>query len=347
MANIVYDLVEPVELINYVRAFDDEVLRNRFVLDQFLPNRLVEDLEYRIRQGTIQDVETAEFRAWDTPAPFTGRPGITRIQGELVPVSRQIPLGEEEMLRLRALERGTNDPIIAAIYDDSERMIRSVQARIEMARGELLTTGKVSIAENGLQIEADFGLDASHQVVPGTAVWSNTATAKPLTDLLTWVETYVDDTGTTPGTILMAQSQVSNLLLNAELRDAASFAGTTPSRLNRETLDAILEVHGLPPISTYDVKVRVGQTGVQTRVIGEEFVLLLPPAGEPMGNTFYGITAEAIKLRSKGYIDSSAMPGVVAVVTENDHPVQTFTVGTAIALPVLPNPNLLMVADVL
>jgi hypothetical protein len=40
------------------------------------------------------------------------------------------------------------------------------------------------------------------------------------------------------------------------------------------------------------------------------------------------------------------MPGVVAVVTETDHPVQTFTVGTAIALPVLPNPKLLFVADV-
>jgi hypothetical protein len=103
-------------------------------------------------------------------------------------------------------------------------------------------------------------------------------------------------------------------------------------------------VNALPPISTYDVQVRVA--GVATKVIPEKFVLLLPPRGEVLGNTFYGTTAEAIKLRSKGLIEASAMPGIVAVVTENEHPVQTFTVGTAIALPVLPVPELLMVAEV-
>jgi Phage major capsid protein E len=156
---LVYDLVLPQVLINYVRTFDNEVLRNVFVLEQFLPNRFVDDLEFRIRQGTISDTETAEYRAWDTPPPMTGRAGITRIRGELAPISRQIPMGEEEFLRLRALERGTNEPIISAIYDDSEKMIRSVQARIELARGGLLSTGKTTINENGLVLEAHDGLD--------------------------------------------------------------------------------------------------------------------------------------------------------------------------------------------
>lgn len=343
MANLVYDLVLPDLLINYAREYDNEVLRNQFILQQFLPNRNIEDLEYRIRKGTITDVDAAQFRAWDTPAPFTGRPGVTRIRGELAPVSRQIPLGEEESLRLRALERGTDDPIVTAIYDDVERMIRSVQARIELARGQLLTTGTVSIAENGLQLTADFGLPGGHNVSAGT-VWTNTASATPLTDLLTWQDTYITDNGRPPGTILMAQARLSNLYLNAEMRAAAAANGTTPARVNRETVDAIFAANGLPPVSVYDVTVRVD--GVLTRPIAADKVLLLPPPDEPFGNTFYGITAEAIKLQSKGYIEASAMPGIVAVVTENDHPVQTFTVGTAIALPVLPNPSLLFVADV-
>jgi hypothetical protein len=343
MANIVYDLVEPQLLINYVRAFDNEVLRNQFGLEAFLPNRLIDDLEYRIRAGTITDVDTAEYRAWDTPAPMTGRPGVSRIRGELVPVSRQIPLGEEEQLRLRSLLRGNNDPIVAAVYDDVERMIRSVQARIELARGQLLTTGKVTIAENGLAIEADFGLPAGHNVSAGT-VWTDTVNATPLTNLLTWQDTYLTDTGVRPGVILMSQTRLGNLFLNAEMRAAAAAQGTTPSRINRELVDAIFAANGLPPVVLYDTMVRVN--GVQTRVIPADKVLLLPPPGEPMGNTFYGITAEAIKLQGKGLIEETAMPGIVAVVTETDHPVQTFTVGTAVALPVLPNPELLFVADV-
>jgi hypothetical protein len=343
MPNIVYDLVDPQLLINYARAFDNEVLRARFTLDTFLPNRNIEDLEYRIRQGTITDVDTAEYRAWDTPAPMTGRPGVTRIRGELAPVSRQIPLGEEESLRLRALERGNNDPIIDAVYDDVERMIRAVQARVELARGQLLSTGTVVINENNLTLTANFGLPGGHNVSAGT-VWTNTGAATPLTDLLTWQDTYITDTGTAPSTLLMSMARLGNLYLNAEMRAAAAANGTTPARINRDLVDAIFAANGLPPISTYDVMVRVN--GVQTRVWPVDKVAFLPPPEEPIGNTFYGITAEAIKLRSKGMIEGDAMPGVVAVVTENDHPVQTFTVGTAIALPVLPNPNLLFVADV-
>lgn len=343
MPNILYDLVDVAELTNYVRTFSNEVLRNRFVLDQFLPNRELADLEYRIRKASLPDVDVAEYRAWDTPAPFTGRPGITRMRGELPPVSRQIPLGEEETLRLETLRRGTNDPLINAIYDDSELMIRAVQGRIELARGQLLTTGKVTIAENGLQIEADFGMAADHKVTPSVD-WTDAVNGKPLTDLLTWQTKYVDDTGTTPGTLLMSQVRIANLMNNAEFRAAAAFGGTTPGRINRDTVDAILAANGLPPISTYDVKVRVN--GVQTSVIDPKYVLLLPPAGEPMGTTFYGITAEAIVLAGRGLIDQRDMPGVVAVVTHNEHPVQTFTVGTAIALPVLVNPELLIAADV-
>lgn len=342
MPNIVYDLEDPALLVNYAREFDNEVLRNQFTLETLLPNRFIDDLEYRIRQGTITDVDVAEFRAWDTPAPMTGRPGVTRIRGELAPVSRQTPLGEEESLRLRAMERRTNEPILDAIYDDIERMIRAVQGRIELARGQLLSTGKVTIAENGLQLEADFNVPAGHIVNAGT-VWTNPAST-PLTDLLTWQDTYITDTGAAPATVLMSQQRLGNLYLNAEMRAALAANGTTPARINRDGVDAILESYGLPPISTYDVQVRVN--GVNTRVLPADKVIFVPDLSEPMGNTFYGITAEAIKLAGKGFIEASAMPGVVAVVTENDHPVQTFTVGTAIALPVLPNPSLLFIADV-
>jgi Phage major capsid protein E len=158
------------------------------------------------------------------------------------------------------------------------------------------------------------------------------------------VEKYVDDTGIAPATVLMAKARLGNLFLNAEMRAAAAANGVTPARVNRETIDAIFAANDLPPISTYDVKVRVNN--VSTRVWPEDKVALLPDPSENMGNTFYGITAEALKLRGLGYIDSEEMPGIVAAVTTTDSPVQTFTVGTAIALPVLPNPMLLFIADV-
>lgn len=347
MATLVTDLIEPAELVEYARAYDTEVLQNQFTLQRYLPNRNVDDLEWRVRTGTLTDVETAEYRAWDTPAPMTGRPGTSRKRGQLPPVSRMIPLTEEEALRLRALERGNQDPIIQAAYDDVERMIRSVQARVELARGDLLLDGIVTIAENGLALTVDFGMPSAHKVAAPVA-WTvaNAATAKPITDLLGWIDTYNTTTGELPGRVVMARTRLSALALNAEVRAYSASGGTTPQRVNLATIQDILADQGIPPIEFYDTQVRVG--GVATRVIPANKVLLLPAPGgaTDLGGTFYGATAESIMLRERNLIEASAAPGIVACIFQNEHPVQTFTLGTAIALPTFANPELAFTATV-
>jgi hypothetical protein len=343
-ANLVTDIIPPATLINYVRQYDIEVLRpdSQFTLDRWLPNVTVEEIDFRIRKGALNDVDTAEYRAWDTPAAMTGRPGVTRISGSLGPVSRQIPLGEEEFLRVRQLLTNSADPIIDAIYADAERMIRSVQARVELARGDIINDGKFTIAENGLVLEADFGRSGTHSVTAGT-LWTNPASTI-LADLLAWTTTYVNDNGAMPGYLLMPRARLANMALNTEMRQYAALNGTTPTRINAETIAAILGAEGLPPIEIYDTQVRVN--GARTRVLPANKVFLMPSEGEPLGNTFFGITAEALLLASRGLIAASEAPGIVAVVTQTEHPVQTYTVGTAIASPVMPNPDLVLDAVV-
>lgn len=338
--NMITDLIDPQEMTEYIRAWDIEVLRPeaQLVLDEFLPNKLVEDLDFKIRKGALNDVDVAEYRAWDTQPRMTDRPGTSYITGSLGPVSRQIPLGEEEAMRLRALERGNQDPIVAAIFDDAERMVRAVQARIELARGDVINDGKVTIAENGLALEADFGRQVGASKTAGN-LWTDTANATPLTDILTWQELYADMNGVVPETMLMSRQRLANFALNAEMRGYAAVGGTTPNRINLETVMAIFEAEGLPGITLYDTSVRVN--GVKTRVLPANKVFFMPPKNEPVGHTFYGITAEAIELRSRGLITQEAMPGVVAINLKNENPVQTFTLGTAIALPVTPNPDLI------
>jgi hypothetical protein len=355
---MIFDLVDPVELTEYVRAYNDETLRARFVLEQILPNRELPDLEYRLRTGGLTDVDVAEFRAWDTPPPMTGRPGITRKRGELPPVSRQIPLLEEEGLRLRALETGSDNPIVDAIFDDAARMMRAVQGRIELARGDVLTDGIVTINENGVNLTVDYGVAAGHlPVLAGAAQWTtaNAATATPITNLLAWLETYKTDTGTLPRGIMMPRSRLAALAVNLEVRQyAQAGAATTTARVNMATIGEIFAEFGIPPLMGlgadptgdpfYDVSVRVN--GTLTRVIPEDKVVFVPPADEPLGNTFYGLTAEAVRLIERNKITAQDAAGVVALVLQNDNPVQTFTLATAIALPAIANPELIFTADV-
>lgn len=355
--NILYDLVPPNELTDYVREFNNEVLRARFALAQILPNRDIADLEYRIRAGTLTDVDVAEYRAWDTQPTMTGRPGISRKRGELPPVSRQIPLLEEQSLRLRMLESGSDDPIVNAIYDDSERMLRAVEGRIELARGDVLVDGIVTIAENDVFLTVDFGMPADHKVNAAVA-WTaaNHATAKPITDLLTWVQKYVDDTGGPPRGLLSSRKRLTGLAVNDEVRSYAASGGTTPQRVNLATIQNIFAEEGLPPFLDlgvsgqqgggpwYDTKVRVD--GALTPIIPDNVVIFAPQSDEPVGNTFWGITAEATRLVEKRLITAERAPGIVALALQNDNPVQTFTLATAIALPTIANPELLFTATV-
>lgn len=344
-ARFMFDLVEPALLTQYVREFDNEVLKNEIGFwEAWLPNTLNDELEWRAIQNAFQDVDTAEYRAWDTVPTMTGRQGFTRIRGELAPVSRQIPLGEEEMLRLRAIRESNGDVgLVNQIYADAERMVRSVQMRIEMARAQVITTGKFTLAENGLAMEADFGMSATHKPT-AAAAWSVTTT-DILSDLLTWMQLYVDDNGVEPEHIVMSRQVLGYLYNNDSMQAAAAFGGSSPARLNNEMVDAIFAANGLPPVTLYDTKARVD--GVSTRLTPVDVVYFLPGTGEATGATHYGITAEAIKLASKGLIEQSEMPGVVAVNLENDSPVQTSTLATAVAVPVLPNPDLIIAADVL
>ena len=343
-ARMVYDLVEPAVLNDYIRTYDNEVIRNDIgQLQAFLPNFQNNSLEWRANRSTYQDVDVAEYRSWDTQPKMGARQGFTRIRGELAPVSRQIALTEEDVLRLEELRSGDNSAIINQIYNDAEAMARSVAARIELARGQVLTTGKFTLNENGLIAEADFGMPGTHK--PTAAAAWNVAATDILADLLSWTQLYVDDNGFEPGTILMPRQVLSYCFLNTKMLQAASFAGTAPSRLNAETVAAIFAANGLAPVTLYDTKVRVN--GTATPILPVDRVLFLPPPEHPLGKTHYGVTAEALKLAGKGLIKSQDAAGLTTVVLENDNPVQTFTLSTAVAVPVLGDPNAVICADVI
>lgn len=337
---LIYDLVDPQELIGFVRnlTFD------QFTLANYLPNRPVSDIEYRFRRGTLVDQDAAEFRAWDTEAPIGTRQGAQRVSGELPPISKKIRLGEEERLRLQALQSGDSSGIVQQVYDDAANMTRAVQARIELARGEALSTGQVAISENGMVATVDYGVPASHQVSASTT-W-DTTTADIIEEIQSWIEVYQESTGgLTPGGMLTSSTVRGHMLRNDQVRALLASLSGSPDLVTLPQLNQVMAAFELPPLIVNDTQVRVG--GTATRVIASDKAVFLPPAGQPLGNTLYGVTAEALELQSEGQIVASQAPGVVAVVEKTFDPVATWTKAAGIALPVIGNPELLLQATVL
>lgn len=345
--SLIYDVVDVQELTGFVRGVQMERERNVFQLSRFLPNDNIDDIEFRIIKGSLQDQDAALIRAWDTESPIGSRQGVSRMMGELPPISKKIRLGEEERLRSRSLQTGGDlRQIVQAIFADADSMARAVAARVELLRGEALEFGSLTINENGVIQSVDFSRSSAHEptALAAGAKWDAPTTCDPVKDMLGWQQTYLDTNGVEPALALVSRKTVNNLLLADKIRVLASSLTGSPSIVSQATLSQVLSAYGLPPMFVYDTKVRVN--GSQVRVIGENKVILMPPAGEPLGRTFLGTTAEALELAGANQISQSDLSGMVAVVQKEFDPVSTWTKAAAVALPVLANPDLTFVAEV-
>jgi hypothetical protein len=332
------DFFLPSTLTGYARTALLRLPINATSLQRWLPHQLIDDLAYRYVKGGDTLISAAPYRAYDAESTIASRAGVTRVSGELPPISRKMVLTEYDRLRQRA---NPDSSIQTAILGDTERLVRQIAMRLEVARGDALVNGSVTLNENGVKASVDFGRAGGASVTAST-LWSTTATADPITDLVTWVQAYVDMNGSAPGAILTSTRVRGLLMRNAAIRaEAATLAGT-PTMVSLATLNAILTNYSLPPLETYDVRYDVA--GTATRVIADNLALLLPPAGNPddpnstdLGGTFLGTTAESL---DPTYALEGDEAGIVAGVYREEDPISIWTKAAAIALPVLANPNL-------
>lgn len=343
MALFIFDeFVTPAELTGYARAALADRPENQPQLAQWLPYQTVDDLTYRFTRNIGGLTEAAAYRAWDSEPRFGRREGIARVSGELPPLGRQMLLNEYDQLKLR----NATAEVRSLLLRDARRLALQINARLEIARADALVNGSVTIAEEGVEASVDFDRSASHRVT-ATTLWSD-PNADPITDMDTWMETYNDSNGTMPGSILTSTRVARILRRNAALQGQV-FPGNTNRRLTQADVDAYLADQGWPPITTYDAKFRVG--GADVRAISDDLLLLLPgPVAKngdnDMGATLLGTTLES---QEADYgIGEGEMPGLVVGAFKNSTtPIQVITIAAAIGIPILANPDLSFVADVL
>jgi len=330
--------VAPQELTGYVRSALDDLPQNAFNLSAYLPDNPVDDIDFRAQAGGNGLSQVAQFRSFDAESPIGKREGSDMVSGSLPPISEKIRLGEYDRLKMRNMVEGIKD----AILNDGVTQAKKILARAEVARGELLMTGKVTIAENGLGIEADFGRKAQHSPT-ATILW-NAANSVPIDNLLAWVEVYRATNGVRPGVMLVAQQVVAVLMRNEQIRSLALPAGATTQIVTLDAIQALLQSFGLPALEVYEAQVQDG-TGNAVDILDPTKVLFLPPVGSKIGETTWGVTAEA--LDPSYNLTEEIRPGIVVGSYSDNDPVAQWTKASAIMLPIAPNTNLTLAGKVL
>lgn len=343
MAILWDSLVRPADLTTYLREVP---VAQEYVLSTLLPDRTVMDTEVSVTDVTVT-VNAAKYRAFDAPPAPGVRDAFTRRSVRIPAVSQMLTQGEMDRIRQdQARARGGSDSaIIDAIYDDATTNARAIRARVELARGDLLTDGKVTLAELGAGVEADFGVPGGH-IVTAATLWSSTSAADPLADLRAWSDVYRATNGYRPGGMVISSQVAYYLLQNAAMRSLAATSGGAPSMLTREQVDAMLASYMLPPISMiYDAQVMVD--GISTSVIPASRVILVPPSGVQLGETVWGLTVTGSSMQDQGVQVPGGPAGMVGVVDESSTPpYRRAMYADATCLPVLTSPRSLFVATV-
>lgn len=299
-------------------------------LTRFMPSAESVTLDFNLDADELGLPAAASFRSYDATAPYGKELAVGSRKGSLPASSQKLRLGELQALKLR---QASNEAIGAAMERKATNVGQAIAIRAIFARGQAIADGKVTMeAENGLEVEIDFGRASSHTVSAGTA-WS-TISAGAIADLITW-QSVLDapaDTAITSTAVLNA------LALNTEFIKQVKGSETTLTRISREDVLQILRDYAqIENVIVYD-KSYSDMTGSVRRVIPQDRFLLVPNLfgglGEvgPAGQTLWGVPAEAFEESYGVSIDDA--PGIFSAAFKATDPERFDILGSSIFLPV-------------
>lgn len=339
------EYITPAQLTGYARELPQPAT---LILDRFLPNVQINHIEAAIDELQRTN-RSARFRNWDTPVRTGKRDTFETRKVKLPPLGQKLPVGEYEQLQLSLARTGgtDHDAMIEAIYADTDNNVRAIYNRLEIARGSVLEDGVFQLEdEDGLTLEADFGLEPDNNVA-AAVVWSDHENATPLQDMRAWMLHYARLNGSRPAYALMSETVITDLVSCKEVREAASSGGSvlTPY-VTDQALAAIFRDNRFPQIVPYDTV--LDWDGTDKRVINDAKTIFLPQDPRSLGVTAWGITAEALTLMrgSNPQLTFSQAPGIVAVTTREGDPPRVWSKAGAVAMPLIRDPRKLMVATV-
>ncbi|HDI3014007.1 TPA: major capsid protein [Clostridium perfringens] len=326
------ELFNTKELLNYYRVKKQPAMLG----DTLFPARKIQDIKFDMITGANGLPVSASVHAFDTETELASREVLQKGAAELALIKRKIAIGEKEIIAINNPRMDSEQKaLVMELFKDGDKMVNSVQTRIEAMRMELLSSGEININENNLAVKLDYKVPSSNKK---RFNWSDASTAKPLEDIRTLADAVEDASGTKP-TRILTSSKVLNKILACESVKKAIFGVNFDKIATRKDLNSLLESMELPQVAVYNAKYKVqNANGKYTtkRYFPENILSMF--AENALGETIYGLTAEEIELLGSNKMEEAKMVGNIFVGVEKEgDPVRRYTKAVATALPTLEN----------
>ena len=184
----IFDYVQADALAAYWNTKQAEMAQEPFLGDVLFPASKQAGLELKYIKGAKGMPAEMNVSAFDAKTIKKDRVGVSEVKTKMPFFKNEMTIDELTRQELLMALQSNNDeyikPLIRNIFDDETTLVDDAAVTREILRMQLLSTGTISLANNGQEFLYDYGLD-SKQKVTATTKW-DTTTADILGDMQAW-----------------------------------------------------------------------------------------------------------------------------------------------------------------
>lgn len=275
--------------------------------------------------------------AFDTNVLYRDRIELTSLSYNMPYFKEASKVSEELRQELLTLKPEYANVVLTKIFNDQVDLIDGAEVVPERMRMQLLSTGTISIVENGVNKQYNYGFDSDKQIHTVTTKWDKTG-ADPIADIEAQMEVAYQRTGVKIGAILLTPKMLNTIAKSDAV--VAQFAKQlNPVRPTSERVKEYLATELNVVVLVQDKKYIKARDTSKKEVpfFPDDRVALIPNA--ILGDTTYGTTPEEADLMAQNTAATSCSivnTGVCVTTWKTLDPVNVNTKVSEIVLPTFP-----------
>lgn len=328
----IFDLVAAQEIV----AYWEELVQDEapYPCEELFPDDKKRGLKLSWLKGSRGLPVVLKTSAFDVHAIPRPRIGFEKLSAEMPFFKESMYIDEELRQELNmVLETGNQayiDSVMNRIFDDEMQLLRGARASRERMRMMALTTGVVSMANNGQAFTYDYQIPATHKTTVTTS-WSSVSTADPIEDMRQAKELIADDTGAVITRAMCDGVTWRNIRNNVNIQKKIYVLSNGVGSISDDRLrQYILDEVGISVV--VNDKRYKDEAGQELKFMPTNTFVMFPDG--MLGKTWFGTTPEESDLMASNVANVSITDTGVAVTTiQKADPVNVETKVTQICLP--------------
>lgn len=327
----IFDLVTAKDIAAYWDTLSRE--KAPYFFETMFPadKKLGLDLSYIKGKSGLPAV--LKISAFDVKAIPRERIGFDKLTAEMPYFKESMYIDEKLRQELNlVLQTGNQqyiDTIMNRIFADEIQLLESARVTRERMRAMAMTTGAITMADNGQVYTYDYQMPNSHKYTATTFNTADFDIAGYLNDVCDTIE---QDTGTRPNRAVVSRSQWNKIKANSFIAKNIYVLTNGTGTITDDRIKQYLEDNTGITFSVYTKKYR-NESKQTVNFVPDDLVVLYPEG--KLGNTWFGTTPEESDLMSGANADVSIVDTGVAVTTFKE--VDPVTVQTKVSMICLPS----------